>query len=257
MQWLDGGGADGVSRCARREARNTICDGAVRRLVAAFLAVRRHSWRSTSRQLFGRRLGRGGRRGGSRRSICSTTAACASFPPRFVGGVVELYRGAEARRQARVVHAYELWGFTRSVARNDRGAEHLGALHLRAAGRRPRAQHRRRRQARRIRPSRGLRGGARPQARRGRSRCRANSCSWTAPRSASAALSCGFAPRLNFHRLFEVGDRGIQRRDGRRAAGGGADRGRPRRARADADLRALSRAPDQSFHSHGRRGAIT
>ncbi len=33
------------------------------------------------------------------------------FPPRFVAGVVDLYRGLEAHDEARVVHAYETWGF--------------------------------------------------------------------------------------------------------------------------------------------------
>jgi predicted unusual protein kinase regulating ubiquinone biosynthesis (AarF/ABC1/UbiB family) len=33
------------------------------------------------------------------------------FPPRFVGGVVDLYRGLIAGDQARIVHAYETWGF--------------------------------------------------------------------------------------------------------------------------------------------------
>lgn len=35
------------------------------------------------------------------------------FPPRFVGGVVDLYRGLETGDEARVVHAYETWGFRR------------------------------------------------------------------------------------------------------------------------------------------------
>ena len=35
------------------------------------------------------------------------------FPPRFVGGVVELYRALSERDDARIVHAYELWGFKR------------------------------------------------------------------------------------------------------------------------------------------------
>ncbi len=34
------------------------------------------------------------------------------FPASFVGGVVELYRGLERADEARVVHAYEIWGFT-------------------------------------------------------------------------------------------------------------------------------------------------
>ena len=33
------------------------------------------------------------------------------FPPEFVGGVVELYRGLQAGDRARIVHAYEIWGF--------------------------------------------------------------------------------------------------------------------------------------------------
>ncbi len=33
------------------------------------------------------------------------------FPPRFVGGVVDLYEGLLHGDQARVVHAYETWGF--------------------------------------------------------------------------------------------------------------------------------------------------
>ncbi|MEI8146243.1 MAG: AarF/UbiB family protein [Alphaproteobacteria bacterium] len=33
------------------------------------------------------------------------------FPPRFVGGVVELYQGLKDGDLARTVHAYEIWGF--------------------------------------------------------------------------------------------------------------------------------------------------
>jgi predicted unusual protein kinase regulating ubiquinone biosynthesis (AarF/ABC1/UbiB family) len=33
------------------------------------------------------------------------------FPPSFVGGVVDLYRGLLANDRARIVHAYETWGF--------------------------------------------------------------------------------------------------------------------------------------------------
>ena len=33
------------------------------------------------------------------------------FPPRFVGGVVDLYQGLKQNDQARIVHAYESWGF--------------------------------------------------------------------------------------------------------------------------------------------------
>ncbi|MGA0563452.1 ABC1 kinase family protein [Ancylobacter sp. VNQ12] len=33
------------------------------------------------------------------------------FPPSFVGGVVDLYRGLQQGDEARIVHAYETWGF--------------------------------------------------------------------------------------------------------------------------------------------------
>jgi predicted unusual protein kinase regulating ubiquinone biosynthesis (AarF/ABC1/UbiB family) len=35
------------------------------------------------------------------------------FPPKFVGGVVDLYRGLLTGDDARIVHAYETWGFRR------------------------------------------------------------------------------------------------------------------------------------------------
>jgi len=35
------------------------------------------------------------------------------FPPTFVGGVVDLYRGLLTGDEARIVHAYETWGFRR------------------------------------------------------------------------------------------------------------------------------------------------
>jgi predicted unusual protein kinase regulating ubiquinone biosynthesis (AarF/ABC1/UbiB family) len=35
-----------------------------------------------------------------------------TFAPRFVGGVIDLYRGLEQGDRARIVHAYETWGFT-------------------------------------------------------------------------------------------------------------------------------------------------
>ena len=112
------------------------------------------------------------------------------FPPKFVGGVVDLYHGLRNGDDALVVHAYETWGFKRLSRELIDIAQHLGALHLRAAAGRPGAQHRRRREALRIRPPRGLPGAPGAARRRGRSRCRANSCSWTAPPSGSAPCSC-------------------------------------------------------------------
>jgi predicted unusual protein kinase regulating ubiquinone biosynthesis (AarF/ABC1/UbiB family) len=35
------------------------------------------------------------------------------FPPAFVGGVVDLYEGLKTGEEARVVHAYETWGFAK------------------------------------------------------------------------------------------------------------------------------------------------
>jgi predicted unusual protein kinase regulating ubiquinone biosynthesis (AarF/ABC1/UbiB family) len=35
------------------------------------------------------------------------------FPPRFVLGVVELYRALEANDKARIAHAFEMWGFAK------------------------------------------------------------------------------------------------------------------------------------------------
>lgn len=34
------------------------------------------------------------------------------FPPRFVGGVIDLYEGLKSNDEARIVQAYETWGFT-------------------------------------------------------------------------------------------------------------------------------------------------
>jgi predicted unusual protein kinase regulating ubiquinone biosynthesis (AarF/ABC1/UbiB family) len=33
------------------------------------------------------------------------------FPPRFIGAVIDLYRGLETGDESRIVHAYETWGF--------------------------------------------------------------------------------------------------------------------------------------------------
>ncbi len=52
------------------------------------------------------------------------------FPPRFVGGVVDLYHGLRDGDDAQVVHAYETWGFKNLSARTDRHSQYLGTLHL-------------------------------------------------------------------------------------------------------------------------------
>ena len=50
--------------------------------------------------------------GGEPRGINLLDYGCVRiFHPRFVGGVVDLYRGLQTDDRARVVHAYETWGF--------------------------------------------------------------------------------------------------------------------------------------------------
>ncbi|HLX97881.1 MAG TPA: AarF/UbiB family protein, partial [Roseiarcus sp.] len=51
------------------------------------------------------------------------------FPPRFVLGVVELYRGFKADDEARVAEAYEMWGFSR-LSRGAREAMNIWARFL-------------------------------------------------------------------------------------------------------------------------------
>ncbi|WP_112663897.1 ABC1 kinase family protein [Microvirga flavescens] len=50
--------------------------------------------------------------GGEARGINLLDYGCIRiFDPKFVGGVVDLYRGLQQNDRARVVHAYETWGF--------------------------------------------------------------------------------------------------------------------------------------------------
>jgi predicted unusual protein kinase regulating ubiquinone biosynthesis (AarF/ABC1/UbiB family) len=52
--------------------------------------------------------------GGEPRGINLLDYGCIRiFPPKFVGGVVDLYRGLLHDDRDRVVHAYETWGFKR------------------------------------------------------------------------------------------------------------------------------------------------
>ena len=125
---LQGGAARGPQRHRARH---------VPRLVVPVLALRRHPRRSASRQLH--RL-RGRTAQPAPASTCSTTAASAPSRRQFVQGVIDLYTGLLTRqarpRRARLRDV----GLHGAVERADRRAEHLGALHLRAAARRPRAR---------------------------------------------------------------------------------------------------------------------
>ena len=146
--------------------------------------------------------GRRARRGGPGGINLLDYGCIRIFPPKFVGGVVDLYHGLLHGDDALVVHAYETWGFRRLTRELIDVPQHLGALHLRAAARRPGAHPRGRGQAVRVRPPPGLPVHRALQGEGTGARCRANSCSWTAPRSGSAACSCTCGAELNFYRLF-------------------------------------------------------
>ena len=80
--------------------------GDLQGLVDAFRPLRRHPRRSASRQLHGFP---GGRR---RDGINLLDYGCIRiFPPLFVGGVVDLYRGLLQAGRDQVADAYEIWGF--------------------------------------------------------------------------------------------------------------------------------------------------
>ena len=100
---------------------------------------RRHPRRPAPRQLHRFRPR------GDAASTCSITAASA-FSRRNSSTASSTLSRPPARHDDLVVHAYETWGFD-GLSRADRHAQHLGALHLRAAARRPRPHHRRWRHA--------------------------------------------------------------------------------------------------------------
>ena len=93
-------------------------------------------------------------------------------------------------------------GVRRPLQRADRHPEHLGALHLRAAAGRPRARDRRRHHAGRSTGARKPSPCTSSSRRRAPCGCRASSCSWTGPRSGSAACSCTCGAKLNWHNMF-------------------------------------------------------
>ena len=137
--------------------------GDVHRLVAAVQPLRRHPRRPASRQLHGlRREGQAGRHQSARLRLHPHLPA----ELRRRRGR-SLQRAARRRRRARRARLRDL-GLPQALARTDRHPQHLGALHLRPADGRPRAQHRRRREARRLRPPPGVRGAQGAAAKRAR-----------------------------------------------------------------------------------------
>ncbi len=109
LQWLDGAPLIDFER-AGAEARNAHRARLVRGVVAAVLALRRHSRRSASRQLFRRRGGRG--RGAEVEAVNLFDYGCVRiFPAELRRRRRRALSGAESADEARIVHAYEIWGF--------------------------------------------------------------------------------------------------------------------------------------------------
>src|SRR5262249_37892859 len=139
-------------------------------------------------------------------------------------------RSAEGRRRSHRACLRAL-GLQAAQPRPDRRAQYLGALHLRAAARRSRAQPRRRRQAGGIRPARGIPRAPGAQAARpgyGAARVRVHG-----PRGNRARRGVpASARRAQFPPAVQHGDRGFFGGARDRAPERGARRGRPRRTRA-------------------------
>ena len=106
-------------------------------------------------------------------------------------------RSRPARQRLRAV------GIRQAFARNDRGDEHLGPLHLRPDPRRSRAQRRRRDQTGRIRPARNRRGHAGSESGRRRSRLPREFVFLERATIGLGALSEAWRA-TQFHRLYEA-----------------------------------------------------
>ena len=106
LDWLDG---TQDARAQERSARRAqpAGDRHVHRLVVSVQPVRRHPWRSASRQLHGLR-----RTTAQPAGINLLDYGCIRiFAPKFVGGVVDLYHGLLHGKDDLIVNAYETWGF--------------------------------------------------------------------------------------------------------------------------------------------------
>src|SRR5581483_7026924 len=115
------------------------------------------------------------------------------FPASFVGGVVDLYRGLQRGDEALVVRAYETWGF-RNLNRPLIDTLNIWARFIYG----PLLDDRVRSIADGVKPGEYGRREAfqvhQALRRQGPVTVPANSSSWTAPPSGSAACSCILAP---------------------------------------------------------------
>ena len=112
------------------------------------------------------------------------------FPPRFAAGVVELYRGFLHDDTARVVHAYELWGFD-NLTKDLIETLNIWARFIYG----PLLEDRVRTVADGIAPGQyGRKEAFRPapsaEDQRAGERCHGSSSSWTGRQSVSGASSC-------------------------------------------------------------------
>ena len=168
------------SRCATRSPAH------VPRLVRAVLLLRRDPRRPASRQLH--------RPAGPHRQPAGFRLH-PGLPGGFVKGVIDLYHALQRDDRDLAVAAYESWGFGNLSHEMIDGAEPLGAPSSTARCSRTARAKIQETPSRRLRP-RGHRDvHRRHPARWAASRRRANSSSWTAPRSASARCSSTSRPR--------------------------------------------------------------
>ena len=162
LDWLEGRKLLEFKQ-APLDVRNRLAVAMFKAWWGPFSSHRRHPRRSASRQLrgvFGRRRAAGHQ------------SARLWLHPHVSAEIRRRRRrplrgSARRRRRARGARLRGL-GLQGVEARADRRAQHLGALHLRPAARRPGAHHRGRGVARRIRPQAGLPGRAGAEDQRAR-----------------------------------------------------------------------------------------
>ena len=123
-----------------------------------------------------------------------------TFPPQFIQGVVDLYRGLLNNDRALVVHAYETWGFA-GLSNELIDTQYLGELHLWPHDREPSTQHRRR-QSPGMYGRRGSIQGASGFARQGPGKVPREFVFMDRAAIGLGGVFLHLGAELNFHRLF-------------------------------------------------------